>query len=140
MVVAKILLLYIINNKISFLFKNSWNEKKTETTGFFANGSLESWKLPQLLVQLLFSVNKDILPFNTAWSKDNGNLLKRWNVGKVVVNALASILSFHLACRLKVATSDSIDSLRILLNNTRAHLHLLRLLKQDIIRVNVPKH
>ena len=123
---------YRFYDGISQLFKSSWNTKGTETTGFFANGSLEAWKLPILLMQLIFCINKDVCPFNSNWSTLN-NLRHKWNVGRVVVNSLTSVFSLHLCCRMKVSTSDKMSELHNMITNARAHLSLLRLMKQDLM-------
>ena len=115
---------YRFYDGISQLFKSSWNTKGTETTGFFANGSLEAWKLPILLMQLIFCINKDVCPFNSNWSTLN-NLRHKWNVGRVVVNSLTSVFSLHLCCRMKVSTSDKMSELHNMITNARAHLSLL---------------
>ena len=63
------------NNKKSQLFKSSWNTKGTETTGFFANGSMEAWKLPILLMQLIFCINR-VVQSNVRFKKDTNSINK----------------------------------------------------------------
>ena len=126
---------YRFHDGISQLFKSSWNKKGTETTGFFANGSLEAWKLPIMLMQLLFCINKDICPFHSNWAQAN-SLQRKWNIGRVLVNSLTSVFSLHLSCRMKVSTSDKMPELHNMITNARAHLSLLRLLKQDLMIVD----
>jgi hypothetical protein len=116
---------------VSQLFKKSWRKKGTEGTGFFANGSIEGWKLPQLLFQLIFCINDDICPFNTQWSAHR-SIKNRWNFGKVIMNALTSILELHFCLRMKVMTKSAIESLHEVIRNARAHLALLWIMRNDL--------
>jgi hypothetical protein len=117
---------------ISHLFKSSWRAKGNAATGYFANGSIEGWKLPQLLLQLIFCINKNVCPFEANWT--NGRSIKRkWNVGRVITNSLTAVLELHFCCRMKVLSENAIDSsLSDVINNARTHMSLLRLLKQDL--------
>ena len=117
---------------VSHLFKGSWRSKGTATTGFFASGSIEGWKLPQLLFQLTFCLNSWICPFDSSWS--NGKLKKQWNVGNVLVNAMVSAIELHFICRMKVLSTQAIEqNLLTAITNARAHSGLLRLLKEDLM-------
>lgn len=125
------------NDGISHLFKNTWRRKaKKATTGFFANGSIEGWKLPQLLVQLLFCINKSICPFESKWSTMKG-LKHPWNVGRTIVNSLTAVLYVHFCCRRKVLTNTQITNLSEVIENARTQLSLLRLMKQHLVVKNV---
>lgn len=124
---------------ISHLFKNSWRRKGDSITGFFANGSIEAWKLPQLLFQLIFCINKRICPFDTEWSKKflkqewlkNKNV--EWNVGQTIINSLASVLEVHFVCRKTVLTESDIETrLPNIIGNARTHMTTLRLLKHAL--------
>ena len=120
---------------ISELFKSSWRKKGADTTGFFANGSIEAWKLPQLLFQLIFCINENICPFKISWlEKINKTLKYKWNVGRVIINSLVAVLELHFCCRMKVLSGKAITTkLSDMICNARAHMGLLRLLKQDLI-------
>jgi hypothetical protein len=56
----------------------------------------------------MLSINKDICPF----SKDQcpGNLSQTWNIGSVIVNAMAAALELHFASRVEVPTYKSLTN------------------------------
>ena len=124
--------LYRWSKGISQLFKSHKNG--ADATGFFASGSIEAWKLPHLLFHLIFCLNEQVCPFKT-WNPTTSKTLKhKWNIGRVIVNSLVSVMELHFCCRMKVLTQSAIENkLTDLIRNARAHMSLFRLLKQDLI-------
>lgn len=120
---------------ISHLFKGSWNSKGKATTGFFANGSIEGWKLPQLLFQLTFCINSWICPFETSWFDQFKKIAfkRKWNIGHIIINAMVSALNVHFLCRMRVLDEKRIAVLADFITDARAHSGLLRLLKEDLM-------
>ena len=126
---------------IRHLFNDTWrNEGKS--TGFFSSGNTETWKLPSLLLQILLSINEDILPFKKPWSEkhirpkkksETKFLSREWAVGPIVVKALSCSLDFHFCCSSTTMVEVGIDSLRVIVNNLKCNLDMLWLLKHDLI-------
>ena len=117
---------------VSCLFKKSWQSKSQKGTGFFANGSLQTYKLPQLLLQLLFGINERVLPFNQKWSQRNKKLEENWNPGLVIQNAMCSVLLVYFMGKRRTMSSTDIDEFAMLIRNAQANLHLLYAMKQDL--------
>ena len=119
---------------IMHLFKDPANKDRAHSTGFFASGSIEAWKLPQLLFQLIFCINEQVCPFS-IWNPSTSKKLKhKWNIGRVIINSLVSVMELHFCGRMKVLTQTAIESkLTEVIRNARAHMSLFRLLKQDLI-------
>jgi len=114
---------------ISKLFKVEWAKENKGTS--FISGSIEGYNLPVLLTQIMFSINKDICPF----SKDQcpGNLSQTWNIGSVIVNAMAAALELHFASRVEVQTNKSLTNYDRVVQNCRASLSLLWIMRKDLI-------
>ena len=135
---------YYFRKGIRDFFNKSWYTKESKSTGFFRTGNIETWKLPSLLMQVMLSINQDIVPFDKKWSLDNininknekcrGQISRNWGVGKVLLKALSCSLDFHFCCKSIIMVESAIDSLRTIVKNLRCNLNMLWLLKFDLIQ------
>jgi hypothetical protein len=126
-------------NDILQLFKKPWN-KESQGTGLSKAG-MEAWKWCHLLIQLLFSINKDIVPFDKLWFKNKiKNTQNSFIPGQVLINALSSALELHLACRAEILTPPAMKSFEKIICNCRAHLSLLWSMRKQLITGVKLKH
>ena len=99
----------------------------------FAHGSIEAWKLQNLLLQILFSVDAQMLPSTVQWCIQHKTTYK-WNVFKTVTNALTSTLEFVFSCKARSILASSIPSLQQLSSTARTHVMLLWCCRKDLLR------
>jgi hypothetical protein len=108
-------------------------ENKNASSGTsFSSGGIEAWKLQNLLLQILFCIDHAIVPFDVTWSARHA-LKYRWNVGRTVVNALASALEIIFSVKAAKLSQAHVESLLALISNGRAHIMLLWCLRKDLL-------
>jgi hypothetical protein len=114
--------------RVSSLFSKPWRKENKGTA--FISGSIEGYNLPILLFTLCFCINHEICPFDTL---SHSKWTRNWNIGKVILNAMQSTLDLYFALRQEVQTDSSLDTMKKIIANSRAHLCLLWLLKTDLV-------
>jgi hypothetical protein len=117
-------------------FKGKPWEKDSQGSGFLK--VLEGWKNVILLCYLLFSINKDMCPFEKNWC--DGKIKNKWSIGGVIINALTATLEVHFAARQEILTKSGMATMNILINNARAHMSLLWILRKQLIIGYKTKH
>jgi hypothetical protein len=122
---------------ISGMFYKTWNssaKNSNKGTGF-VSGSVESWKLPILLYQLMFCINIDIVPFDKNWYKNIGSKCSwRWNPGQIIMNAITSMFDMHIFCLKTILTNRDVEvTLCKLISNCNAQQCLLWLMRKDLV-------
>lgn len=118
---------------LSSLLKKKNATKANKGTGNFATGSIEAYKMPSLVCQLMFSLtDSSILPFDSNWCQ-KFTLAHNWNIGQMILNAMASTLTFFFMNRSKVMLESDITKYEASIVNMRYHLALLWKIRHDLV-------
>jgi len=116
---------------VSPFMKDSTNSSSGTS---FSSGSLEAWKLQNLLLQMLFSIDGFLLPFTNGWINTNEIQCDyQWNVGRTVVHALTSVLEVVFCVKASRLKEDHLKSLHDMISSCRAHVMMLWCLRKDLI-------
>ena len=133
-------LIFLIFGELAMAFSMNVGKEnsdlQTGNTGHFAGGSINAYKLPCLVLFLMFSIGEDICPFDPAWNQKHLNDSKivstNLSVGKIILNALQSAFDVYLYNRSKILLESEIDLFKSILENSRKQALLLFGLRQDL--------
>jgi hypothetical protein len=114
---------------ISNFIKSMSIEELFSSNNILNSAGLETWKLPSMLLQLMFCLGYDTLPIDFLWltkfgfpHSDGADVFtKKLSLHEIVHTALASVLEYMFTLNSKLKSAGNIEDLEWLGNVARAH-------------------
>ena len=114
---------------ISNFIKSMSMEDLFSSNNILNSAGLETWKLPSMLLQLMFCLGYDTLPIDILWltkigfphSDGTDVFTKKLSLHELVHTALASVLEYMFTLNSKLKSAGNIEDLEWLGNVCRAH-------------------
>ena len=114
---------------ISNFIKSMSTEELFSSNNILNSAGVETWKLPSMLLQLMFCLGYDTLPTDILWltifgfphSDGKDVFTKKLSLHELVHTALASVLEYMFTLNSKLKSAGNIEDLEWLGNVCRAH-------------------
>jgi hypothetical protein len=105
----------------------------------FSSGCIEAWKLPNIMMQMLFSLTDSMLPTTLQWWKDNiatkhdkfsATLCGEYTIDVTIKRALITVVNFWVVLKKNSFSEEDMMRFSELVQNVNAHMLVLTKVKQ----------
>jgi hypothetical protein len=105
----------------------------------FSSGCIEAWKLPNIMLQMLFSLTETMLPKTLHWWKVNvaakhdkfsATLCGEYTIDLTVKRAIVTVVNFWVVLKKNTFSEEDLMRFSDLVQNVNAHMLVLTKVKQ----------